>query len=258
MSGAHPVLAATADAASEAYRRALSKHSREELAAIAYDGADGTPTMLIDVLVEDAVIERALSLGVNVLSEERGWVDAGSSLTLVADPVDGSANAAAGVPLSCFSAALASDGQFTDALTSWLHTDERWWASRTTSTYRTSGCRTVDKAAVSMLRPHERNWAAWTRIASRAARIRVLGCSTLDAVLVATGATDAFVDAGSDTHRLMDLAAASVIVTASGGAVLDAFGRPLELDIDLTRRWSGVVAATTELADELCDLVADS
>jgi myo-inositol-1(or 4)-monophosphatase len=55
----------------------------------------------------------------------------------------------------------------------------------------------------------------------------------------------------------MDLAAAMVMVPAAGGAVLDARGRPLELDPDLTRRWSGVVAATRELAEELVDTLND-
>lgn len=110
--------------------------------------------------------------------------------------------------------------------------------------------------AVSLLRPYERNRAAWQRVASRAARVRVLGCSTLDAVLVATGASDAFIDVASDTHRLVDLAAAMVIVPASGGVLLDLRGRPIEFDTDLTRRWSGVVAATEALADELCAVAA--
>jgi myo-inositol-1(or 4)-monophosphatase len=254
--GAHPVLTAAADAASAAYRDVRSKHSREELAETVFDGADGTPSMFVDVVVEQAIIEAATSLGVNVLSEERGWVDVGSAVTLVVDPVDGSANAAAGVPLSCFSAALAVDGRFTEALTSWLHTDERWWASSTSSAYRTSGRRKINGAAISLLRPHARNQAAWGRVAGAAARIRVLGCSTLDAVFVATGASDAFVDAGSDTHRLMDLAAAAVLVPASGGAMVDAFGRSFEFDPDLTRRWSGVVAATPELAETLCELIS--
>jgi myo-inositol-1(or 4)-monophosphatase len=35
--------------------------------------------------------------------------------------------------------------------------------------------------------------------------------------------------------------------------VLDVWGRPLEIDPDLTRRWSGVVAATRELAEEIVD-----
>ncbi|REE75735.1 D-fructose 1,6-bisphosphatase [Rhodococcus wratislaviensis] len=251
-------LMAAADAATDAYRRAVATYPREKLKSIAMQGADGTPTMFVDVIVEDAIIDAATAAGVNVLSEERGWVDVGSAVTLVVDPVDGSANAAAGVPLACFSAAVAIDGEFTEAMTTWLHTDERWWASRELSPYTTSGCRTVADAAVSMLRPHQRNWDAWTRVAQTATRIRILSCSTLDAVLVATGAVDAFVDAGSDTHRLMDIAAAVVLVGASGGVVLDAFGRPVEFDTDLTRRWSGIVAATPELGEELRTLIAEA
>ncbi|QBJ98669.1 inositol monophosphatase [Rhodococcus sp. ABRD24] len=252
---ANQALVAAADAAVSAYRDAVLTHSPDKLAAIAMDGADGTPTMFIDVLVEDAIIDAATAAGVNVLSEERGWVDVGSAVTLVVDPVDGSANAAAGVPLSCFSAAVAIDGEFTEALTAWLHTDQRWWASRNRSEFTTSGRRSAREAAVSVLRPHARNRDSWTRVADAAKRIRILSCSTIDAAFVATGAVDAFVDAGSDTHRLMDIAAATVLVGASGGAVIDAFDRPIEFDTDLTRRWSGIVAATPELAAELRDLI---
>ncbi|RDI55358.1 inositol monophosphatase family protein [Nocardia mexicana] len=252
---ANTALVAAAEAAQTAYRKALENHSPQQLAAVAMDGADGTPTMLIDVLVEEAVIDAATAAGVNVLSEERGWIDIGSAVSLVIDPVDGSANAAAGVPLSCFSAAVAVDGEFTEAMTVWLHTGERWWAAAGRPAFGTSGCRSAKAAAVSVLRPHPRNWDAWSRVARSATRIRILSCSTLDAAFVATGAVDAFVDAGSDTHRLMDIAAATVLVSAAGGAVVDAYGRPIVFDTDLTRRWSGVVAATAELADELCALI---
>ncbi|WP_257890779.1 hypothetical protein [Rhodococcus sp. USK10] len=86
---------AAADAAVDAYRHALTTYSREKLRSIAKQGADGTPTMFVDVVVEDAIIDAATAAGLNVLSEERGWVDVGSAVTLVVDPVDGSANAAA-------------------------------------------------------------------------------------------------------------------------------------------------------------------
>src|SRR5437588_289382 len=69
--------------------------------------------------------------------------------------------------------------------------------------------------------------------------------------LVAEGSIDAFADPGSDTHRIVDLAAALVTVPAAGGVVLDVHGRPLEFDFDLTRRWSGVVAATRSLGEQL-------
>ncbi|MEK8171279.1 hypothetical protein NKH77_22985 [Streptomyces sp. M19] len=64
-------------------------------------------------------------------------------------------------------------------------------------------------AALSMLRPHTANppaAAAWWAAASRAARVRILSTTRLEAALVAEGATDASADACSDTHRLVDLA----------------------------------------------------
>jgi myo-inositol-1(or 4)-monophosphatase len=263
MTDVHPVLAAASDAASRAFDRAIATCSRASLAEEVMQGADGTPSMRNDQLVEEGILDAVSPFGVNILSEERGWIDRGSALTLVLDPVDGSANAAAGVPIACMSAALVDDGAFAEALTLWLHTGDRWWASAPrhgsgSNGGTTTGCRSVAGAAVSLLRPHSRNRDAWWAIASRAGRIRVHGCSTFDAALVASGAIDAFADAGSDTHRLVDLAAALVLVPAAGGAVADAYGRPIELDTDLTRRWSGVVAATPELTRELCATIADA
>lgn len=220
-------------------------------------GADGTPTMRIDLVVEEAIVEAVSGLGVNVLSEEIGFVDNASALTLVVDPLDGSANAAAGVPLACFSAALAEDGQFTEASTVWLETGRRWTVRvGETSPRRTTGRTSASGAAISMLRPHPHTRDAWLAVWERAARVRILSCSTLEMALVAQGSTDAFLDAGSDTHRLVDLVAGKLLVESAGGAVRDVHGRPIELDNDLTRRWSGIAAASRDLADELAELVA--
>ncbi|SDH52274.1 inositol monophosphatase family protein [Nonomuraea jiangxiensis] len=257
---AHPALAAAASAALDAYTVATTEHDRAALAAIVADGADGTPTMRIDVLVEDAILGALARHPVNVLTEETGWVDHGSAVTLVMDPVDGSANAAAGVPLSAFSAAVAVDGVFTEALTVWLDTGRSWWAGPgVPSSLRTSGRRDLAGAAVSLLRPHPANppaAAAWWEVARRAARVRILSTSCLEGALVAQGATDAFADAATDTHRLVDLAASVVLAESAGGAVRDVFGRAVELDTDLTKRWSGIVAATPDLADELAEVLS--
>jgi myo-inositol-1(or 4)-monophosphatase len=183
-------------------------------------------------------------------------IDHGSAVTLVVDPVDGTANAAAGVPLSAFAGVVALDGEATEALTCWLDTGRCWHAVAGEPTpYRTSGRTELDGAAVSLLRPHGADDAAWWRVTKRAARVRILSTSCLEAALVAEGSTDAFADAGSDSHRIMDIAAAMVMLPAAGGAVLDVHGRALEIDPDLTRRWSGIVAATRELAEELADTI---
>ncbi|MCI2420274.1 inositol monophosphatase [Saccharopolyspora sp. K220] len=255
-SATHAVLAEAAKAASAAFRDARARYDRTELAETSSMGADGTASMRLDLLVEAGIAEVAEAHRINLLSEEVGFVDNGSAVTLVADPVDGTANAAAGVPLSAFAGAIVVDGTPIEALTCWLDTGRCWHAvAGQAAEFRTSGRRALDGAAVSLLRPHERSADAWWRVAKRAARVRILSTSCLEAMLVAEGSTDAFADAASDTHRIVDLVAAMVALPAAGGAVLDVHGRPLEITPDLHRRWSGVVAATQELAEELATTI---
>ncbi|MEU7058138.1 inositol monophosphatase family protein [Streptomyces sp. NPDC046197] len=219
-------------------------------------GADGTPMMRPDILVDTAIAEVLETHRINLLSEELGGIDNGSAVTLVTDPVDGTANAVSGVPLPAFAGVAAVDGVPTEALTCWLDTGRcRHTVAGRPSSYRTSGRTELDGAAVSLLRPQPHIADAWWRVATRASRIRILSTSCLEAMLVAEGSTDAFADAGSDTHRIVDLAAAMVTVPAAGGAVIDVHGRPLEIDPDLTRRWSGVVTASPRLAEELAGTI---
>ncbi|WP_367135040.1 inositol monophosphatase [Saccharothrix sp. HUAS TT1] len=248
----HPALAATATAASRAFAQARRDFTRVQLREEVADGADGTPTMRVDAIVEAAIAEAAAGAGANLLSEEAGFLDNGSAATLVIDPVDGSANAAMGVPLSCFAGALVIDDQPVEALTVWFDTGRAWSAHAGRPTpFRTSGRTTLKGASMCMMRPKRGTEEAWSRVANQADRIRILSTTCLETVLVAEGSVDAFADPGSDTHRLMDLIAALVTVPAAGGVLLDLHGRPLTFDLDLSRRWSGVAAATPALADDL-------
>lgn len=261
--GADPLLAELCRAASAAAARSWSAHDREELLELVGDGADGTPSYLIDTLLEEPIIDLATRRGVNLLSEEVGFLDLGSARTVVVDPLDGSANAAAGVPLSCFSAALVEDDRAVSALTCWLETGATVSAARGQPTpLATSGRRRLDGAAVSLLRPKRGDRGssarAWWALADRAARVRILSSTCLEAMLVAQGSVDVFADPGSDTHRIVDLAAAMVLVEEAGGSVVDAYGRELTFDPDLTRRWSGIIAASPELAEEVAQTVVDS
>lgn len=251
----HPGLLAAADAAQHAYAHARAAYTRADLEAVVATGADGTPTMRIDQLVEAAIVEATEPYTLNILSEELGFIDRASDYTLVVDPLDGSANAAAGVPLACFSAALADGHTFTQALTRWLETGRDWAVADDTvlrgGPLQTTGRTSLAGASLSLLRPQPANLPAWNRLAETAGRIRVLSCSTLESVLVLTGAIDGFADPGGNIHRLVDLAAACVLARPSHAAVIDAYERPIELDTDLTRRWSGIVAATPALAHSI-------
>jgi myo-inositol-1(or 4)-monophosphatase len=256
---ADPVLAEAARAATAAFRSARERFDRDELAERTQVGAAGGRTTRLDNLVDTAIAEVVSRHRVNLLSEEIGVIDNGSAMTLVVDPVDGTGNAVAGVPLCAFAAAVCRDGVLTESLTCWLDTGRCWHAiAGAPGPFRTTGRTTLDGAAVSLLRPQRADTAAWWRIAGRAERVRILSSSCLEAALVAEGSTDAFADVAGDRHRIVDLAPALVLVTAAGGAVIDALGRPIEVDNDLSRRWSCVVAASPALAEELAAVIRGS
>jgi myo-inositol-1(or 4)-monophosphatase len=257
--GVDPVLADAARAASAAFRAARERFDREELAERTQQAAAGGAGTRLDFLVDNAVAEVVNRHRVNLLSEELGVIDHGSAFTLVVDPVDGTGNAVAGVPLCAFAAAVCRDGVLTESLTCWLDTGRCWHAvAGEPGRFRTTGRTTLDGAAVSLLRPQRADAEAWWRIAGRAERVRILSSSCLEAALVAEGSTDAFADVAGDRHRIVDLAPALVLVTGAGGAVIDALGRPIEVDMDLSRRWSGVVAASPALAEELAAVIRGS
>mgnify|MGYP002631726083 CR=1 FL=1 len=251
----HPALQAASEAAIEAWTRAVSTGGRDHLLEAVAEGADGTPTSRLDALVESAILEAVDHLDVNILSEEIGHLDRGSSTTLVIDPVDGTGNASAGIPFSAFTGAIAVEERFVEGLTHWFDTGRQWWAHVDEPTgLRTTGRQRLDGAIVSMIRP-KGDGAGFLSVARRTDRVRVLGSSSIEAALVADGVLDAAFDPGSRTHRIVDLAAAVVLVCRAGGVVVDVHGRPLTFTTDIAGRWSGVAAASQELADEIVELL---
>lgn len=254
----HPALRLAAGAAHEAWRGACRSHSRHALLEHVAHGADGTPTSRLDDIVETAILCAIDAMHINILSEELGHRDVGAEQTLVIDPVDGTGNAAAGVPFSAFTGAIADGGRFVEALTVWLDTGRRWWGHiDRPSSFRTSGATEIEGAMVSMIRPKS-DPRGFLAVAEAAGRVRTLGSSSIEAALVASGAFDASLDPGSRTHRIVDLAAAVVLVTGAGGVVVDVHGQPLDFTTDIEGRWSGVAAATPQLAERLIEMISEA
>ena len=250
------LLSEMASVAEEAYQFAMTSLTSAQRSADIGLGGDGTPTMFLDQFIEEPVLAVAEKFKINVLSEEVGWIDRGSAYTVVLDPVDGTANSAAGVPISGFSAAIVEDDIIVESLVTWLGTNYSWRAHCDDAVVqRTTGRTKLAGAALSMLRPRPSTWNTWSELAQTSERVRILGSSVIEACLVADGAIDAFCDPGGDIHRIVDIAAVSLIVEKSGGALKDAQGRPLSFSPDLTLRWSGIAAATPQLADEIASII---
>jgi len=217
-------------------RDAAGSPRRAEVVAM---GADGSPTEELDRVAESEIRRLLDAEGVDwdLLSEEIGLVRRGGELTLVVDPIDGTANTLRNLPFSTVSLALGRRdlrgielGVVRD-----LYRGTTYWAARGGGAFRDG-------------RPiHTRPWNAkndlfflnlgrfaterTVRLANRIRRVRSLGCASLEMLMVAEGAADAYVfENAPDSRNLRatDIAASYLILREAGGDVSDVDGGPLE------------------------------
>jgi len=80
--------------------------------------------------------------------------------------------------------------------------------------------------------------------------VRRSGSSAMDAVYVANGAYDAYIDTGDVLTAESFLASLSIVLEA-GGIISNRYGKPLRPVSNLTEGFSLVVAGTSELHNEL-------
>jgi len=228
---------------------ARSPH-RADVVAI---GASGTPTEELDRLAEGAILRALDDEGVdwNVVSEEVGAVDRGGAKTVVVDPIDGTANAVRGLPFSTVSLALGTTdlGGVDVGLVRDLTRGTTYWAARGQGAFRDGRpIRTrawPGRGEVVFVNLGRAASARSTALGGRSRRVRSLGCASLEMVLVAEGAADAYVFENreeSKNLRATDIAAAYRILLEAGGGASDATGGSLE------RFPLGVIRRTTVLA----------
>lgn len=198
-------------------------------------------------LAADAAALRVLEeAGVGVLSEESG-VHGGErerDLMIVVDPLDGSTNAARGIPWFATSlCAVDVDGPRAALVVDLFH-------GRTYTAVRDGGaavdglalcpstCVDLDQALVGIsgFPEHALGWR----------QFRTLGAAALDLCAVAEGALDAFVDCNPSAHGPWDYLGGALVCTEAGATVDDAFGRGL-VALGHTDRRTPVAAATPEL-----------
>ena len=242
----------------------------------------------VDLDLDALCVQPLLAAGVAVLSEESGLVvpdgaaraaidDGGvvdgrdpsprigqraEAAMVVVDPLDGSTNAALGVPWCATALCLVVDGTAEVAMVANLRTGERFWAVRSAGAWhRPTEPRGIDAGAPSrVLSLHGRepvplrdaivatsglfdaHWG-WRQY-------RAMGAAALDICSVARGGFDAFVDVDDDAHGVWDYLAAALVLTEAGGVVADALGREL-LVLDHAARRTPVAAGDGALLDEL-------
>jgi fructose-1,6-bisphosphatase/inositol monophosphatase family enzyme len=206
-------------------------------------GADGTETLRIDQMAERAILDIVETVpgGLNVLSEEIGWLDRGATHTLVVDPIDGTYNASVGIPF--YSVCLAvGNRMFSDveeALVYNLVSGDTYHAVKgggATLNGRAINTRSYDEAdslyvlysgATASDRAH--------RLTTMPRRVRSLGSAALELCLVAQGCADLFFQDGYPL-RVTDLAAPGLIVREAGGELFSSACELLEMRLNLEDR----------------------
>lgn len=218
-------------------------------------GADGTPTKWIDDHAEKALIAEMDKEGTdaNLLSEEAGLVDREGRQLLVADPVDGTHNAARGVPFYCVSLALARDRlhDVTEGVVVNVPSGDVYHAVKGKgATLNGAPIKVREWRAgadtVSIYLGPDAPDAAFelTRVPRR---VRGLGAAALEISLVAAGALDGYVQWGNPL-RCTDLAAGALILREAGGELHDFAGAVLDMPLNMSSRRDVTATGSASLA----------
>ena len=211
-----------------------------------YIGADGTPTKLIDDASESAIILELEKIGrsTRIISEECGEkiVGCDPEIALIMDPLDGTHNAAMGIPFYSISIAIANPclsgidfGYVKDFATGDVYCAELGKGAYLNGhRIHPSDRSDLMDFCVSVYGYHP-HVTRTTNLCQAVRRIRILGCVSLELCYVACGKLDAFVDVRGSL-RLTDVAAGKLILEEAGGIVSDEKGRKLLLQDNVVNR----------------------
>ncbi|MCQ2079711.1 MAG: NAD(+)/NADH kinase [archaeon] len=223
-------------------------------------GADGTPTSEVDKVAENTVLDYILrhNVPLNVLSEEIGYVDNGFEEVLVLDPIDGTSNSIAGVPMYTISMAVGRKS-LSDLHTAYLRnlaTGDSMWAVKGSGTFKNG-----KRVHVRPLNPKELFMMIYLgngadpkafQLAKRVKSSRSYGCSSLEMALVAEGQADGFYmnsERYSRAIRVVDIAASYLLLMEAGGCIYDLSGAPFDMPFDLDARSNFIACNSPDLFD---------
>ena len=220
-------------------------------------GAGGDISMQIDLLAEKILIESLENASINILliSEEIGEKYIGNKElavknknVLIVDPVDGSNNAARGIPYCSVSIAYAignTADSIKKAVVLDLVTKDIYWAVKGEGAYlneeeiHVSDLDIKDRCYCEInlsKRNIFKNIDNIRSILQQFHRIRILGSSALTLCQIAKGSMEAFINL-RDSNRLVDVAAGSLILQEAGGKMMFINGEEINGELSINLRF---------------------
>ena len=205
-------------------------------------------------LAADAAATAVLdAAGLGVMSEESGTHGGDREVVVVLDPVDGSTNAARGIPWYATSLCAVDAGGPLAAVVVNQASGVRFEARRGGGArrdgvlIRPSGCEVLGQSIVAFS-GYPPRYLGWSQY-------RGLGAAALDLCAVAEGVLDGYAVVGGSSLGSWDYLGGMLICTEAGAEVGESQGRGLVTLAHGDRR-TPVAAATPALLEELCAAIA--
>lgn len=244
-----------------------------DVASITKIGADGTPTHKIDEYAENAAINTIEETGKSLIliSEEIGTIKIGDDtpeVVLIMDPLDGTTNALKHIPCYGISIAIAENNRSSvDDITmgdiqigyvkNFANEDtyiaiKGRGAKKNNEEMKLSGISKLSESTVcNYVYREDANEVAKIITCSR--RMRLMGAIAVEICYVADGTYDVFLDTKS--VRLLDIAAAQLILKENGGIVTDTNTNELESSLKLMGKTSVVATTNQNIHNEVIELI---
>jgi len=229
----------------------------EEAARKSERGAGGDVSMHIDLVAETALIKLLEQKNVDLLliSEEIGEKYIGNKEKaiqneniLIVDPIDGSNNAARGIPYCSTSIAYAIGNNVTDIKKSVvidLSTKDLFWAVEGKGAYlndkkiHVSDLEITQKCFFELnlpMRDINKQLEQLSTIIKNFYRIRVLGSTALTLCQIARGSMEAFINLRG-SNRLVDVAAGILILKEAGGKLFSIDGTNIDRKLSINLKF---------------------
>jgi len=220
-------------------------------------GAGGDISMNIDIIAENIIVDSLKEADVDILliSEELGEIYIGnqqqaqeSRAVLIVDPLDGSNNAARGIPYSSVSIAYAKGNQINDiikAVVLNLDTKDIYWAESGKGAFLNSSRIQVSDLDISQkcffelnlpMKNLMKNLEDLSPIIKRFHKIRILGSSALTLCQIASGSMEAFINLRR-SNRLVDVAAGLLILKEAGGKMFSLDGGEIDGSLSINSKF---------------------
>lgn len=219
-------------------------------------GAGGDKTYRIDKKAEEIVLTGLAELKepLTLISEELGIRELkGGGTKVIIDPVDGSRNAIAGIPVYCTSIAVSEGEKLAGVTLSYvidLTRGDEFWAEKGAGAFLNGKRLHAQKDDELYLAAYEaqspgRDIPLILPLLCRASKTRCLGSTALDLAYLASGAISVF--ACPSASRSFDFAGGWLLVKEAGGIITNMEGREID-DIHLGLQRSSPLLAAGNMA----------